>query len=61
MAKKHAINRMDVINKHPEWTKKTKESEAFLREKDEKKIIVHNAIIRTIIQNVNNLFRVILF
>ena len=47
MAKKHAINRMDVINKHPEWTKKTKESEAFLREKDEKKIIVHNAIIRT--------------
>ncbi len=47
MAKKHAINRTDVINKHPEWAKKTKESEAFLREKDEKKIIVHNAIIRT--------------
>lgn len=47
MAKKHEINRQAVLNKHPEWVKKTKETQAFLQEKDEKKIVLHDAIIKT--------------
>ena len=47
MAKKQEKIKSGILNKHPEWLRKTKESEAFLQEKDEKKIIIHNAIIKT--------------
>lgn len=47
MVKKHEINHQAILNKHPEWTKKTKETQSFLQEKDEKKIVLHDAIIKT--------------
>lgn len=46
---KHEINYKAVI-KHPEWAKKTKETVALNQEKDEKKIVLKNAMIKTILK-----------
>ena len=35
------------VNKHPEWAKKTKETAEFLQERDEKRIIIKDAIVKT--------------
>jgi len=47
MAKKYETIRQSLINKHPEWARKTKETISLLQDKEEKKIIVHEPIIKT--------------
>ena len=47
MAKKHEVIARGPIIKHPEWAKKTKETLAFLQDKEERKIVISDAIVRT--------------
>ena len=47
MTKKHDFNRETVINKHPEWLRKTKETEALKKDTDEKKISLKDLVVKT--------------
>ena len=56
---KHEINSRASVNKHPEWTKKTKETNALKQEKEERKIVVKNAIVSTNLRLKNKNYQVI--
>lgn len=44
MAKKHDTRE---VNKHPEWARKTKENSSLKKDDAEKKIIIHNPVVKT--------------
>lgn len=56
---KHEINSRASVNKHPEWAKKTKETNALKQEKEERKIVVKNAIVSTNLRLKNKNYQVI--